>query len=69
VVLTARAGSFSGGTFSYGEPLSVVHPIDSKFPSFDPEILAEPGLTEEQRYDLQGQLDELAAALTLARGY
>ena len=65
----ARSGSFSGGTFSYGEVLSVVAPPDNKFPQFDPEILAEPGLTEEQRYDLQAQLDELAAALTLARGY
>lgn len=65
----ARSGSFAGSTFSYGEPLSVVHPPDNKFPSFDPEILAEKGLSEQQRLDLQQQLDELSAVLTLARDY
>lgn len=65
----ARSGSFTGSTFSYGEPLSVVAPPDNKFPSFDQEILAEKGLTEQQQYDLQAQIDDLTATLKLARDY
>lgn len=65
----ARVGSFSAGVFRYGEVLSIAHPSDNVVPQFDPEILAETGLTEDEQYDLQAQIDELTATLKLSRDY
>lgn len=63
----ARVGSFSPSTFIVGAPLQVIHPSDNKVPIFDPEIEALKGLSDKDRLDLQAQVDELSATLTLAR--
>lgn len=63
----ARAGSFAPSQFIVGAPLQVVHPIDNHVPEFDPEIEALAGLSDKDKLDLQAQIDELNAALTLSR--
>lgn len=65
----ARVGEFFSGITRFGDPLSVVHPIDNEFPKYDPELLAEQGLTERQRQRLQEQIDELYAVLVASRDY
>lgn len=65
----ARIGSFSQPTVVFGEAVNVVKPPDNQFPLFDPELMADKTLTDKQRNDLQQQIDELAAALTLARDF
>lgn len=67
----ARSGSFSRGTVDYGNPLSFVKPADnnpgSKFdaPLLDPSL----GLTDQQKEDLQQQIDDLDAVLRGERDY
>jgi hypothetical protein len=68
----ARRGSFSGsGLPQYGTPLSVVHPFDNKMPpQFDP-ALDDPTLklTDQQKADLQAQIDDLYHTLQGQRDY
>lgn len=63
----ARVGSFAPSQFLVGAPLQVLHPIDNHIDEFDPEIEALKGLSDADRLDLQSQIDELDATLTLAR--
>lgn len=63
----ARVGSFAGPSFDFGAPLSVIAPPDNVFPRFDPDIAAEPGLSEAEMRELQDQVNELHAASLLAR--
>lgn len=63
----ARIGSFSPPQFQPGAPLNIVHPIDNKVPEFDPEIEAMKGLSEREKVELEAQIEEVAAALTLSR--
>lgn len=63
----ARVGSFSPSQYVVGAPLNVIHPIDNHFPQFAPEIEEMTGLSDEEKQKLQDQLDELNAALELAR--
>jgi hypothetical protein len=67
----ARIGSFTGGTASFGTPLSIVHPTDNDFTTaaYFPELVAEPGLTAAERDELERQYEELLAALTLGRDF
>lgn len=68
----ARRGSFSGGGQVYGEPLSVVHPPDNNVDSarYASELL-DPSLqlTEQQREDLQQQIDDLYGVMRGERDY
>lgn len=65
----ARVGEFFGAQTRFGDPLSVVHPRDNRFPKYDPELLAAKDLTQKQRRELQRQIDELYAALVASRDY
>ena len=69
--MAARIGSFTGPSFAYGQPLSVVHPPDNDFTTalYFKELLDEPGLTEAERNALQREYDELLAALSLGRDW
>jgi hypothetical protein len=69
--MPARTGTFTGGTFLYGQELSIVHPKDNDVLSgrFFPELRNVPGLTSAQREELQREAEELLAALTLGRDY
>jgi hypothetical protein len=69
--MPARIGSFTGGTFPYGQPLSIVQPPDNDFSTakYFPDVLAEPGLTPAERDELQRQYEELLAALSLGRDF
>ena len=61
-----RIGSFAGPTAGFGLPLQVVHPIDNKFPMFDPEIDAlNISLAEKQK--LQMEAEQLTGALIVGR--
>lgn len=62
----ARIGSFSGPTQGFGLPLQVVHPIDSKFPLFDPEIDAL-NIPLEEKQKLQLEAEALTGALIVGR--
>jgi hypothetical protein len=66
---TARRGTFSGPSTTFGQTLSVVHPPDNIIPMYDPEIESEPGLSLSDKQDLQRQVDELMSVLQLARDY
>lgn len=61
----ARRGSFTAPTEHFGAPLALVHPIDNKFPKYDPEVDALEGLTDEQKRKIQQKIDELFGALVL----
>jgi hypothetical protein len=69
--MPARIGSFSGPTFAYGQPLSIVHPPDNSFlaAQYFPDILNEPGLTQQERDELQREYEDLFAALMLGRDW
>ena len=62
----ARVGSFAGPVQAFGVPLAVVHPLDNKFPMFDPEIEAL-DLSLEEKAKLQAELENLSGALIVAR--
>lgn len=66
----ARMGSFAGPSEQYGMPLSFVHPADNDFAKarFNP-ILLDPRwkLTDEQRQELQDDVDKLTDTLRLGR--
>jgi hypothetical protein len=68
----ARAGSFAGAPASYNEKLSIVHPPDNNVDAarYAPELL-DPSLklSEEQREELQEQIDELFSVLRGERDY
>jgi hypothetical protein len=69
--MPARIGSFTGPTFAYGQPLSVVHPPDNDFTTaqFFPELIGEGGMTEDERAELQREYEELLAAITIGRDF
>lgn len=69
--MPARIGNFTGGAFQFGQVLNIVHPTDNSFleAQFFPELLDEPGLTDEQRAELQREYEELLAALMLGRDF
>lgn len=60
----ARVGSFSGPSFVFGAPLSIVHPRDNKFPMYEP-ALERAHMTDEQRRELQQEIEDLTGALIL----
>lgn len=67
----ARTGSFQGPAETYGTPLSFVVPPDSNFAKSkydaalnDPKL----HLTQQQKDDLQQQIDELYSLEELAAG-
>ena len=62
----ARVGSFAGPAVAFGLPLQVVHPIDNKFPMFDPEIDAL-NISIEEKQKLQIEAEQLAGALIVGR--
>lgn len=62
-----RVGSFSGPTFAFGVPLQTVHPIDNKFPQFDPEVEALSSLTPEQKAKLQEEIENVFGAIVAGR--
>jgi hypothetical protein len=64
----ARSGSFSAPSFQLGAPISFVKPPDNVIPLYDP-ALVKLSATPAQKDDLQAEVDELAASLTLARDY
>lgn len=61
----ARAGSFSGPTEPYGQPLSVVKAPDNVEASKYAEALMDPSLelTDAQKIELQAKIDELFGLL------
>ena len=69
--MPARTGSFTGGTFAYGQDLSVVHPPNNDVTSgrYFEGLLAEPGLSADERDELQREFEELLAAMTLYRDF
>jgi len=69
--MPARIGSFTGGTHPFGQVLSIVHPPDNSFlaAQFFPELIAEPGLTDIERAELQREYEELLAALIIGRDF
>ena len=69
--MPARIGNFTGGSGSFGTPLSIVHPTDNSFveAQYFPDLLAEPGLTPAERDQLQLEYEQLLAALQLGRDY
>ena len=62
----ARAGSFSGPTEPYGQTLSVVKAPDNVEAAKYAQALMDPslGLTEIQKVELQGKVDDLFGLLT-----
>lgn len=66
----ARRGSFSRGGVLYGVPLSLVHPIDNRYPpQFIDDITGLGNLTLEQMQDLQDRVDDLYESLKGERDY
>ena len=68
----ARVGSFSGQTFEWNAPLSIVHPPDNviKGSQYHPSLRAKMNeLTQEQLDDLEEQIRELEAVLRIDRDY
>lgn len=65
----SRVGSFQGPTFVVGIPLSVIHPIDNKFPGPYTDALMDPALalTPAQQQELQKQIDDLFGTLQEVR--
>lgn len=63
----ARAGSFSGPTEPYGQPLSVVKAPDNVEASKYAEALMDPSLelTDAQKIELQAKIDELFGLLRI----
>jgi hypothetical protein len=61
-----RIGSFAGPSVGFGLPLQVVHPIDNKFPMFDPEIDAL-DIPIEEKWKLQMEAEQLTGALVVGR--
>lgn len=61
-----RVGSFAGPSEAFGVPLQIVHPIDSKFYRFDPEIEAM-DISDEEKAKLQAEADALFGALVVGR--
>lgn len=63
-------GSFAGPSEQYGLPLSFVHPVDNDFvkAQFHP-ILLDPRwkLTDEQREELQDEVDDVTALMKAGR--
>ncbi len=61
----ARTGSFSGPTEPYAQPLSVVKPPDNVQAAQYAEAIMDPSLqlTESQKTDLQGKIDDLFGLL------
>ena len=66
----ARMGTFSGATETYGDPVAFVHPVDNDFnkarfsdPLLDPRLK----LTDEQRRELQKEIDDLFFLLKMAQ--
>lgn len=62
----ARAGSFAGPSVAFGLPLQIVHPLDNKFPMFDPEIDAL-DIPIEEKAKLQMEAEQLTGALVVGR--
>lgn len=66
----ARVGSFLGPTQVFGAPLSLVLPPDNNVSKsrYDP-ALQDPSLklTDQQKSDLQDEIDQLYAALQVGR--
>lgn len=60
----ARVGNFSGPNFVFGAPLSIIHPKDNKFPLYEA-ALDRTHLTDEQKRELQDEIEELTGALIL----
>ena len=61
-----RIGSFAGPAVGFGLPLQIVHPIDNKFPMFEPEIEAL-NISVEEKWKLQMEAEQLTGALIVAR--
>ena len=61
-----RIGSFAGPTVGFGLPLQIVHPIDNKFPMFEPEIEAL-NISVEEKQKLQIEAEQLTGALIVSR--
>lgn len=61
----ARTGSFSGPTEPYAQPLSVVKPPDNVQAAQYSAAIMDPSLqlTESQKSDLQGKIDDLFGLL------
>ena len=66
----ARMGTFAGATETYGDPVAFVHPVDNDFnkarfsdPLLDPRLK----LTDEQKRELQKEIDDLYFLLKLAQ--
>jgi hypothetical protein len=61
----ARTGSFSGPTEPYAQPLSVVKPPDNVQAAQYSTAIMDPSLqlTESQKSDLQGKIDDLFGLL------
>jgi len=64
----ARSGSFSAPNFALGAPIGVIKPKDNRVPIYD-SALSALGANTATTQDLQAEVDELAAAMTLARDY
>ena len=64
----ARSGSFSAPNFALGVPIGVVKPRDNRVPLYDAALSALHA-NQATTQDLQSEVDELAAAMTLARDY
>ncbi len=66
----ARIGSFSGQTFEWNRPLSIVHPPDNKINGYQfHESLREHmgDYTAEELRDLEEQIRELEALMRMER--
>jgi len=69
--MPARIGNFTGPVFAFGQVLNIVHPTDNSFleAQFFPEVLAEEGLTADERAELQREIEELVAVMELGRDF
>lgn len=68
----ARSGQFSGPSVPFGQTVGIVHPVDNNvLASKYHQILTDASLnlTEEQREELQREIDELLALLKASRDY
>ena len=66
----ARIGSFLGPTEPFGAPLSVIKPPDNNTTAsrYHPSLM-DPALhlSDQQRQDMQAEIDDLLAVLKMAR--
>ena len=70
--MAVRVGQFSGQTFEWQAPLSIVHPPDNQIRGyqFHESLRSKMGqYTEEQLWELESQIRELEAVLRVDRDY